>query len=112
MTDVTIYFDNRNCIGFELYGHSGFEEEGHDIVCAAISSAAMMTINGIGEVLKQDMDLNIEEQGPRIKDVYKRQSFALLCAPVCRGRCAALVAPHPRGRQGNGPPWSTHPLYR
>ena len=67
MTDVTIYFDNRNCIGFELYGHSGFEEEGHDIVCAAISSAAMMTINGIGEVLKQDMDLNIEEQGPRIK---------------------------------------------
>ncbi len=32
---------------FTVSGHSGFAESGEDIVCAAVSSAVWMTINGI-----------------------------------------------------------------
>ena len=37
--------------GFEINGHSGAGEKGHDIVCAAISSAAYMAANTITEVI-------------------------------------------------------------
>ncbi len=38
--------------GFRAVGHSGFSEEGSDIVCAAVSSSLYMTVNTIVEVLK------------------------------------------------------------
>ena len=36
--------------GFEISGHSGFAEEGSDIVCAAVSSAAYMCANTLTAV--------------------------------------------------------------
>lgn len=36
--------------GFEISGHSGFAEEGSDIVCAAVSSAAYMCVNTLTEI--------------------------------------------------------------
>ncbi len=36
---------------FTVEGHSGFDEQGSDIVCAAVSSAAYMTVNTITDVL-------------------------------------------------------------
>ena len=36
---------------FTVKGHSGFGSEGNDIVCAAVSSAAIMTVNTITEIL-------------------------------------------------------------
>jgi len=35
--------------GFTLSGHSGYADEGSDIVCAAVSSCAMLTANTISE---------------------------------------------------------------
>lgn len=37
--------------GFHLSGHAGAQEHGKDIVCAAVSSAAYMTVNTITDVL-------------------------------------------------------------
>ena len=34
-------------ISFTVEGHSGFAESGGDIVCASVSSAVWMTVNGI-----------------------------------------------------------------
>ena len=34
-------------VGLEVNGHAGFAECGSDIVCAAVSTAVQMTINGI-----------------------------------------------------------------
>ena len=36
---------------FSIKGHSGFGSEGNDIVCAAVSSAAIMTVNTVTEIL-------------------------------------------------------------
>ena len=33
--------------GFTVTGHSGLAQKGNDIVCAAVSAAVWMTINGI-----------------------------------------------------------------
>ena len=38
-------------LGFSINGHSGMAEEGSDILCAAVSSAAYMTANTVLEVL-------------------------------------------------------------
>lgn len=51
MTTVTFFKSDDIICGFEISGHSDFAEEGSDIVCAAISSAAYMTANTITEVL-------------------------------------------------------------
>ena len=48
--------DNDIC-GFEISGHSDYAEEGSDIVCAAVSSAALMTANTITEVQSLQADI-------------------------------------------------------
>ncbi len=38
-------------LGFTVQGHSGHGEEGADIVCAAVSSAVLLTVNTVTDVL-------------------------------------------------------------
>ena len=45
------FFGTSPTLGFSISGHSGYAEEGLDIVCAAVSSAAYMTANTITEIL-------------------------------------------------------------
>jgi uncharacterized protein YsxB (DUF464 family) len=47
--------------GFSLEGHAGFSEEGSDIVCAAVSSAAYMAANTISEIIRADVRVEVEE---------------------------------------------------
>jgi uncharacterized protein YsxB (DUF464 family) len=48
MTTVTIFRDHQGeAIGFSVSGHTGYEVEGKDIVCASVSTAAQLTANTI-----------------------------------------------------------------
>ena len=50
MTTVTFLTEESRIIGFDAIGHSGWDEEGNDIVCAAITSAVRLvdaTINTV-----------------------------------------------------------------
>ena len=51
MTTVTFYTDGKRITGFDAKGHSGYAEEGSDIVCAAITSAVRLVDATINEVL-------------------------------------------------------------
>ncbi|MBQ8029450.1 MAG: ribosomal-processing cysteine protease Prp [Clostridia bacterium] len=51
MTEIRFYSSEGKIIGFEISGHSGYAEEGSDIVCASISSCAYMVCNTITEVM-------------------------------------------------------------
>ena len=42
MTNIQIQKQNGSIIGFIVSGHSGYAEEGADIVCASISSFAKL----------------------------------------------------------------------
>ena len=48
--------------GVKINGHSGYEKHGKDIVCAAISSISQTAVMGIIQVLKIDLQYNIDEK--------------------------------------------------
>lgn len=50
MTQSKFFLKGDVLSGFSVDGHSGAGMEGSDIVCAAISSAAYMTVNTITDV--------------------------------------------------------------
>lgn len=55
MTNVTMIKDNNdNYVGFELKGHAGYANIGHDIVCAAVSTLSQATMIGVSGVLGID----------------------------------------------------------
>ena len=41
---------------FTVEGHSGAGEQGEDVICAAVSSAAYLTVNTVTEILGVDAD--------------------------------------------------------
>ena len=49
-------------LGFRMEGHAGFGPEGEDIVCAAVSSAAYLTVNTLTEIRHiTPLSLRVEE---------------------------------------------------
>ena len=51
MITVTFFKSADYFKGFKISGHADFNTSGPDIVCAGVSSAAIMTANTITEVL-------------------------------------------------------------
>lgn len=54
----------RRCgklVSFHIEGHAGFDEEGRDIVCSAISVLSGAIVNGITEVLKIEAPYKIKD---------------------------------------------------
>ena len=48
MTTIKIFRDqNKDCIGYEISGHAGYDVSGKDIICAAISILAITAHNSI-----------------------------------------------------------------
>ena len=62
MTVVRFIKSCKSLTGFELKGHSDdFAEEGEDIVCAAVSSAVLMTANTVTEILGIDAEISTDD---------------------------------------------------
>ncbi len=61
MTKATFYFDENVPYGFLISGHSGFAEDGEDIVCASVSSVAYMVANTISEILKVNAEIEVND---------------------------------------------------
>lgn len=54
------FFKNKNFLtGFEVSGHSGFAEQGKDIVCAAVSGMTQMVVVGLTEI--QKLNCNVKK---------------------------------------------------
>ena len=60
-------------VGFSMNGHADHGEEGSDIVCAAVSSAAYMTVNTITEVLHADAQVSVDD-GEMLVRVTRNQA--------------------------------------
>lgn len=60
MITVTFNCSGNLICGFTVSGHSGYAEEGSDIVCSAVSSAVYMTANTITDIqhIKADVTEN------------------------------------------------------
>ena len=61
MTTIKIFKKKDRTIGIKVSGHSGYGEEGTDIVCASISSLAQMVCVGLENVLKLNVGIKIDD---------------------------------------------------
>lgn len=61
MTKITIFKKDDIIWSYQVKGHSGFAEEGKDIVCSAVSTATQMTLVGLREVLKLKVESIIKD---------------------------------------------------
>ena len=66
MTKIEFFNPNSRVEGFCCTGHSGYGEEGTDIVCAAISSAVNLAITTITDVLGVKAKVKVNEKEARI----------------------------------------------
>ena len=57
---ITVRFLDGNH-GVVIKGHSGYAEEGSDIVCASVSSAVYLTANTLTEVVNADVDIKVSD---------------------------------------------------
>ena len=62
MTTITFRSEGGRIIGFDSQGHSGYAEEGADIVCAAVSSTIDLVIATINDVLGLAASVKIREE--------------------------------------------------
>jgi len=67
MTKLTFFKRNGKFYGFEEKGHTGYGEEGNDILCAALSSMTMLIINAIEVAYASDVQYTIDEKTTDIK---------------------------------------------
>jgi uncharacterized protein YsxB (DUF464 family) len=61
MTTITFRSEGNRITGFDSIGHSGYAEEGSDIVCAAISSTISLVVATINDVLGLAASVKIRE---------------------------------------------------
>ena len=61
MTTVTFHSADRRFDGFTVEGHSGYAEEGSDIVCAAISGVVGMVECTVNDVLGLAAAVKVED---------------------------------------------------
>ena len=54
-------------LGFEVSGHAGLADEGHDVCCASVSSAVMLAANTITDAFKVDAKVSVEENEIMLK---------------------------------------------
>jgi len=66
MTTVTFHSADGRIDGFVVEGHSGYAEEGADIICAAISAAVGLAECTINEVLGLGAPVKAREESARI----------------------------------------------
>lgn len=66
MTRVEFFNPNDRIEGFCCSGHSGYGEEGTDVVCAAVSSAVQFAIITITDVLGVKAKTKVKEDEARI----------------------------------------------
>ncbi len=66
MTSIVFYETSGKIKGFNISGHSGYGEEGTDIVCSAISSATEFAINTITDVMNLKAEVKVNEKTAEI----------------------------------------------
>ena len=66
MTTVRFRTEGNRVTGFDSVGHSGYAEEGEDIVCAAITSAVRLVEATVNDVMGLCAAVKVNEQAASI----------------------------------------------
>ena len=91
MTAVTFFRDGASLSGFKAKGHSGFAEEGSDIVCAAVSALTQTAETGLRKVAKAKVKTALDEENASLevllleKDSEKWQAAQIILRTLEEG---------------------------
>ena len=66
MTTVEFFNQDGRISGFSVSGHSGYGEEGGDVVCAAVSTAVTFAEATINDVLGVQAKTKVNEEQARV----------------------------------------------
>jgi uncharacterized protein YsxB (DUF464 family) len=66
MTTVTFHLEGSRIVSFESAGHSGFAQEGEDIVCAAVTSTIRLVECAINDVLGLEASVKVDPVNTKI----------------------------------------------
>jgi len=86
MTTITFRMEGSRITGFDAIGHSGYAEEGTDIVCAAVTSAVRLVEATVNDVLGLAASVKVREQDAAI---LFRLPGSL--GPTAESACQALL---------------------
>ena len=91
-------FLNRNgaLCGFDIQGHAGQAEQGRDIVCAAVSSAAYLTANSLSEVCGCQITAKEQEGHLRVSVVSGDETAVRIVLQGQRLHLEGLCAQYPQ----------------
>ena len=67
MTKIVFYRSDGVFYGFEEQGHTGYGEEGDDVLCAALSAMTMLIINTVEVAYASSVDFTIDEETTNIR---------------------------------------------
>ena len=71
MTKLVFFRSDGIFYGFEEQGHTGYGQEGDDIICAALSAMTMLIVNAIEVSYDSNIDYSIDEQTAEITVLAK-----------------------------------------
>ncbi|MBQ7293443.1 MAG: ribosomal-processing cysteine protease Prp [Clostridia bacterium] len=71
MTKIIFFRSGGSFYGFEEQGHACSNEDGNDVLCAAISAMTMLIINTVEVAYASDVDYEIDDDNTRIKVTSK-----------------------------------------
>ncbi len=66
MTSVTFHTENGRITGFDAIGHSGWADEGEDLLCASIGAAVTLVEATVNDVLGLAASVKVEEERAQI----------------------------------------------
>ena len=71
MTKLVFFRSGGVFYGFEEQGHTGYGEEGDDVLCAALSAMTMLIINTVEVAYSSSVDFTIDEKTTNIRVMSK-----------------------------------------
>ena len=74
MTRISFYSDGGRQNGFIISGHTGFDDYGQDIVCAAATSAVRLCETIVRDVLCVPADVSVNGENAEISFFLKGES--------------------------------------
>ena len=86
MTTITFRNEGGRIIGFDSQGHSGYAEEGADIVCAAVSSTISLVEATINDVLGLAASVKV-----RTEDAFVSLRLPGSLGQTAESTCQALL---------------------
>ncbi len=74
MTKITFYQrEDGSFQGFDSRDHAGYDEEGQDIVCSAVSALVINFVNSLDQLTDDNYQADVDEENARLNVVFTEE---------------------------------------